>query len=169
MFTEKITFLLGFLIGKTVFTEAVLEEETFGHTLRATHLPGIDTSRFDDEAYFAAAKLATRLSIPGLFEARLEHDPDFRELVEEYAEAREMKVKLVTAAKIHPVSAEMIEQLNRHDGRLLLAVSSLLEERRSDFRKETLALPDGPPGASKDGLHGGGSAAEEPGGSERDS
>ena len=169
MFSEKLSFHVGILVGKKVFTEAVLEEETFGHTLRASSMVGLDTGRLDDEAYFSAAKLAVRLTVPGLFEARLESDETFRELVEEYAEARDLKVKAVTAAKIHPVSAEMIEELHRHDGRQLLAISSMLEERRADFRKDALAVPNGPAGHAKARIPGGGGAGEEPGGSKGDS
>ena len=153
MFTEKIIFPVGILVGKTILTEAILEEETFAHTLKAPHLAGIDTGRFDDEGYYSAALLASRLQVPGLFEARLEHDPRFRDLVEDYADAHDLEVQQVTAAKIHPVSPEIVENLHRLDGNKLLANSSILEKRRSDFRKEAVADEGGSSGASEDGLH----------------
>lgn len=169
LFSEKIIFPVGILVGNKLFTEAVLEEENFGHTLRASTMTGLDTSRMEDEGYFSAAKLAIRLTVPGLFEARMEHDEDFKLLVEDYAEVRDIKVKAVTAAKIHPVSAEIVEGLHRVDGRVLLAVSAILEERRAEFRKNLLTNPDGHPGAAKDGVLGKRGAGEEPGGSESDS
>lgn len=164
MFSEKITFPVGILVGKTVFTQAVLEEEVFGHTLRASGLPGVDTGRLDDAPYFTLARLAVRLKVPGLFEARLQHDAEFKEWVEEYAENHDLKVKQVTAAMVHPVSVETVDRLHRIDGRLLLAASAVLEDRRSEFRKEALALQDGDSGAHEDGLHGKGRTSEESGG-----
>lgn len=169
MFSEKITLPEGILIGSTVLTEVVIEEETFGHTLKATAIKGLNFNRMEEEDYFSAAKMAVRLTVPGLFEARMEHDESFRELVEEYAEARDIKVSQVTAAKVHPVSPELIEELHPRDGRVLLAYNSILEARRADFRKEATTIPDGPVGAAKDGLHRGGGAGEESGGGERDS
>jgi sugar/nucleoside kinase (ribokinase family) len=168
MFTEKITFPAGILVGKTIFKEAVLEEETFGHTLRASSMPGVDTSRFDDGAYFNASVLAARLKVAGLFEARLAHDEGFRELVEEYSESNGVDFRRVTSSQVHPVSAGMIEALSRVDGRLILAASAILEKRRSDFRKEAVATEaesDSPPGA---GVHRGGDLGQELGGSGSD-
>jgi len=168
MFSEKITLPVGILVGKTEFTEILLEEETFGHTLRATDLKGLDHSRMESDAYFSAAKMAVRITVPGLFQARMEHDEDFAELVEEYAEARGIKPALVTPAQVHPVSPEMIEALHPRDGRVLLAYNSILEARRSEFRNAATAVEDRPLGHAEDRLHGGGDTGEEHGRSERD-
>lgn len=168
MFNEKITLVDGILLGGQLFTEAVLAEETFKHTLQASKLPGIDVSRLDDEAYYAAALFAVRLTVPGLFETRMKHDPAFKELVEEYAEAAEVKIKQVTAAKVNPVSAEIVEGLSRFDGRLLLGASAILVKRRADFRKKALATPDGHLGPKKAGVHGGRGPGEKPGGDKGD-
>lgn len=168
MFTEKITFSDGIIVNKQLFTEAVLEEEVFNHTLRASSLPGIDSSRLDDQAYFAAALLAVRLKISGLFEARLAHDAPFKEMVEEFAEATGRPLKQITAAQIHPVSAEMVEELSRVDGRLLLMTTSTLSQRRAEFRNAALAAADGSDLPVENGVPGSGDPAEEPGGNPGD-
>jgi hypothetical protein len=168
MFTEKIIFPDGIIVGGVLFTEAILEEEEFGHTLRASSLPDIDTNRLDDQAYYAAALLAVRLKVPGLFEARMRYDDGFKELVETYAEDLEMPPERMTAARVHPVSAELIEGLSRGDGRKLLAASAVLSTRRAEFRKEALAVPDGLLSADEAGVSGKGAAVKESGGDQGD-
>lgn len=163
MFTEKITFSNGIIISKQLFTEAVLEEEVFSHTLRASSLPGIDSSRLEDQAYFAAALLAVRLKVPGLFEARITADDGFREMAEEYAESTNKTIKQVTAVHLHPVSAELIENLSRADGRLLLMTTATLAQRREEFRSQTLAATNGPAVPDETRVPGVGDPAEKPG------
>jgi hypothetical protein len=163
MFTEKITLPVGILVGGTVLTDVLLVEETFGHTLQASSMPGLDTDRMNDDGYFLAAKMAVRLTVPGLFEARMASDETFQSLVDDYAEARSIKAKAVTAAQVHPVTPELIEGMHPRDGRVLTVYNSLLEDRRSDFRKKALALPGKPAGTAKVGLHGSGSTGKESG------
>jgi len=164
MFTEKITFPDGIIVGNQLFTEAVLDEEVFKHTLAASSLPCIDVNSLDDQKYFSAALLAVRLNIGGLFEARMKHDEAFREMVEEFAEDSGRKVKDVTAGQIHPVSVDMIEKLSRLDGRILLAASATLTQRRAEFRTQALASEDGRVVSSENGVPGTGDQAKEPGG-----
>lgn len=66
MFTEQVVFSEGITAEETTFKNAILEEEAFKHTLKASYLPGIDVTRLDDEAYFSAALFAVRLQVEGL-------------------------------------------------------------------------------------------------------
>lgn len=163
MFTEKITFIDGILIGNKLFDEGILEEEIFSHTLQASTLPNIDVDRLDNPAYYSAALLAVRLKIPGLFEARLESDEAFAEMVEEFAENTGRKIEDVTPNQICPVTVEMIENLSRIDGRMLMATSSDLAQRRADFRAKTLAAVDGRIVPPENGLPGAGDPEQESG------
>lgn len=164
MFTEKITFPDGILVGNKLFIEAVLEEEVFSHALQASSLPDIDFARLDNPAYYSAALIAARLAIPGLFEERMEKDADFRAMVEEFAEKTDRQVKEVTPSHVCPVTVEMIETLSRADGRKIMAASNILTNRRADFRTQALTAADGRIVPAENGLPGGGDQDKEPGG-----
>jgi hypothetical protein len=129
MLTESGVFSHGIVSKGKWFTDFILEEDTFGHTLAVSNDPDQDWARLagdekkgiaPDEAYYSAAVLAKRLKVEGL-------------------------------GKVTP---EQVLALPRADGQLLLSLSATLEKRRDLFRKETAPHEEGHPGDAQDGLPG---------------
>lgn len=133
---ETGTFPVGIEVGGKYFQSYRLEEEKLAHKLAVFTDPALGRDALLNPAIQAAALLARRLHVDGLFDARFAAEADFKERVKEYARERKMKPAEVTAADIHPVTVDMVNELCADDGNEISVAASLLVQRRADFRSK---------------------------------